>query len=418
MNTVMATPSCIASITRVRIRGISAWLLSLCAMIMSLQAGAVITEQQAIERVCAFIGDPNAKVVNSSGPGVMNTMEEHGYTFEYWANLDPDYSFECANRSYFVNALTGCIEMVSTDSDLTVYPADALNAEEMWSKFSDLPRDQMQLHGEDNWELRYADGTWNPFVRLSFDRDEQGSIKGVYVWNKPIPLPLPTPTMTPKQAVSIAKSIAGSYTWNDYEGNICGMPYFDVLDIDGIKWHINQKGDPEAVYEVTFLISDDPAVNVSWADEQSEHGLAGCGLFYVNVDAFSGAILQADASVFLCAKTPPATKKGVRKITAAKAKTKTVTATVRMVPLRTMMALAPSTTISAKPGEKAFTLDGKRIPLPYKVAAQSGKYYLPWQALKYLPGVKVSFDAKMNRLDITTTGTGKPKSSMKKKVQQ
>ncbi len=416
MKTVMATPSCFASITHVRIKVITALLLSLCAMIMSLQAGAVITEQHAIERVRAFIGDPNAEVVNSSGPGVMNTMEKHGYTFEYWVNLDPDYSFECANRSYFVNAITGCIEMVSTDSDLTVYPADALNVEDMWSRFTDLPRAQMQLHGEDNWELRYPDGTWNPFVRFCLNRDEQGLIQGVFVWNKPIPLPLPTPTMTPKQAVSIAKSIAGSYTWNDDEGNICGMPYFDVLDIDGIKWHFNQHGEPEAVYEVIFIISEDCAVNASWADEKSDHGMAGCGLYRVNVDAFSGAILLADSEFFYGAKTPPAPKKGVKQNTAVKAKAKTVAPSVRMVPLRTMMALAPSRTMTAKPGEKAFTLDGKRIPLAHKVTAQSGRYYLPWQALKYLPGVKVRFDAKMNRLDITTTGTGKPMGDIKNKV--
>ncbi len=417
MNTVMVTPDCFACITRVRIKVITVLLLSLCAMIMSLQAGAVISEQQAIERVRAFIGDPTAMVTNSMGSGYMSVPENYGTALEMWCNKDPHYPFDCANRSYFVNALSGCIEMVSTDSDLTIYPADALNVEDMWSRHTDLPRAQMQLHGEDNWELRYPDGTWNPFVRLSLDRDEQGLVKGVFVWNKPIPLPLPTPTMTPKQAVSIAKSIAGSYTWNDYEGNICGMPYFDVLDIDGIKWHINQKGDPEAVYEVSFLISDDPAVNASWSDEQSEHGLEGCGIYRVNVDACSGAILQADASIYLCAKTPPAPKKGVRKNTAAKAKTKTVAPSVRMVPLRTMMALAPSQTITAKPGEKAFTLDGKRIALPYKVAAQSGRYYLPWQALKYLPGVRVSYDEKTHRLDVTTTGTRIPKSSMKKKVQ-
>ncbi len=69
---------------------------------------------------------------------------------------------------------------------------------------------------------------------------------------------------------------------------------------------------------------------------------------------------------------------------------------------RLIQRLAAGHKLSAKAGEKAFTLDGKRVALPAKVTAKAGTLYLPWQALKSLPGIKCSYDAKFNRLDITT----------------
>ncbi len=85
------------------------------------------------------------------------------------------------------------------------------------------------------------------------------------------------------------------------------------------------------------------------------------------------------------------------------------------VPIGWLHALAKGHKLSAKAGEKAFTLDGKRVALPAKVTAKAGTLYLPWQALKSLPGVKCSYDAKLNRLDITTAqaaakAAAKPKS--------
>ncbi len=74
-----------------------------------------------------------------------------------------------------------------------------------------------------------------------------------------------------------------------------------------------------------------------------------------------------------------------------------------LMPLKPLQSLAKGHKISAKAGEKAFTIDGKRIALPAKVVAKAGTLYLPWQALKSLPGVKCSYDAKLNKLDITTT---------------
>ncbi len=72
------------------------------------------------------------------------------------------------------------------------------------------------------------------------------------------------------------------------------------------------------------------------------------------------------------------------------------------VPIGWLMTLAKTHKLTAKAGEMAFTMDGKRIALPSKVVAKAGTVYLPWQALKSLPGVKCNYDAKLNRLDITT----------------
>ncbi len=83
-----------------------------------------------------------------------------------------------------------------------------------------------------------------------------------------------------------------------------------------------------------------------------------------------------------------------------------------LISLKSLQALAKGRKLSAKAGEKAFTLDGKRIALPAKVAAKAGTLYLPWQALKSLPGIKCSYDAKLNRLDITTAkATAKTKTA-------
>ena len=82
------------------------------------------------------------------------------------------------------------------------------------------------------------------------------------------------------------------------------------------------------------------------------------------------------------------------------------------VPIGWLQALAKSHKLTAKVGEKAFTLDGKRVALPAKVTAKAGTLYLPWQALKSLPDVKCSYDAKLNRLDITTAqASAKPKAA-------
>ena len=77
------------------------------------------------------------------------------------------------------------------------------------------------------------------------------------------------------------------------------------------------------------------------------------------------------------------------------------------VPIGWLQALAKGHKLSAKAGEKAFNLDGKRVALPAKVTAKAGTLYLPWQALKSLPGIKCSYDAKLNRLDITTAKAAK-----------
>ncbi len=77
------------------------------------------------------------------------------------------------------------------------------------------------------------------------------------------------------------------------------------------------------------------------------------------------------------------------------------------VPIGWLQSLAKTHKLSAKAGEKAFTLDGKQVALPAKVTAKAGTLYLPWQALKNLPGVKCSYDAKFNRLDITTAKAAK-----------
>ena len=73
------------------------------------------------------------------------------------------------------------------------------------------------------------------------------------------------------------------------------------------------------------------------------------------------------------------------------------------VPIGWLNTLAKGHKLTAKAGEKAFTMDGKRIALPAKVVAKAGTMYLPWQAMKSVPGVKCSYDAKLNKLDITTS---------------
>ncbi len=72
------------------------------------------------------------------------------------------------------------------------------------------------------------------------------------------------------------------------------------------------------------------------------------------------------------------------------------------IPLQTFRFLARKHKVSVIPGTNYYMLDGKRVALPSKVTAHTDVIYLPWQALKSLPGVKCQYDAAYNRLDVTT----------------
>ena len=153
---------------------------------------------------------------------------------------------------------------------------------------------------------------------------------------------------------------------------------------------------PEPVYTLTFLVSSDPAVDASWLDDSSDADLSTCASYVVYVNAATGSIIHSAGGNFQIAKKPkPAPVKKIQKHTI-------ITKPASMVSLNTMKSLAKGHKITAKAGEKAFTLDGKQVALPAKVTAKAGILYLPWQALKSLPGVKCSYDAKLNKLEITT----------------
>ena len=368
----------------------------------SLQAHAVISESQAFQAVRDFIGNQNAVVTyadSEKGPKVYEPMNSF---LDFWSNRATAYRLASGAYEYRVNADNGAIESIMVTSDLDVYPGDALNAETIWSKFPQLPRAQMQqkLNNPDaeSWYLRYADGTWCHPVKITFWKNEQGLIDMVTTKYQPLSLPLPTPSMTSQQAQNIAQTIAGSYAYIDIYGNLNTKPYYDVADISGIIWRLNAQGNPEAVYELDYIISADPAVNASWLDENSTHGAIDFGIYHVFVNAMTGAIIYSDVSVFYSAsetKSHSSSKAGKTKA----AGIKTIT---RVVPLPCLQALAKGHKLSAMAGEKAFTLDGKRVALPSKITAKAGTLYLPWQSLKSLPDVKCSYDAKLNRLDITT----------------
>lgn len=72
-----------------------------------------------------------------------------------------------------------------------------------------------------------------------------------------------------------------------------------------------------------------------------------------------------------------------------------------LIPLKRLAAFANRQKLSAKARDKAFTVDGKRVALPSKVVSKDGILYLPWQALKYLKGVKASYNPKTHFLQVT-----------------
>ncbi len=74
-----------------------------------------------------------------------------------------------------------------------------------------------------------------------------------------------------------------------------------------------------------------------------------------------------------------------------------------LIPLKRLAAVAPQQKLSAKAGDAAFIVDGKRVVLPSKVVSKDGVLYLPWQALKYLKGVKTVYYPKANFLQVTTS---------------
>ena len=370
------------------------------------KASAVISEQDAIQYVRTFIGDNTAQVTSSLYHVGLTTPEPTGSSYDFWANQTSCYWLHSGARDYRVNASTGEIECVRVTSDLLLYPSEAINVEDMWSRFPTMPRNQMQqryanIIDANCWMLRNQDNTWVYNTQIVFWKNEQGLVKMVSILHHTMPYPLPTPTMTEQQAKLIAQAVAGSYAWVDPDNNIYSMPYVDVISVDGIDWRLNQQQIPEAVYEVKYIISSDPTVSASWLDPTSNHGVDGCGVYDVFVNAMTGAIIYSEPDIFLSMKADAVSAEKTKAV--AKSENVVPKHVGRIVPLLTLKSLAKGHTLTAKAGEKAFTMDGKRIALPAKVVAKASTLYLPWQALKSLPGVKCSYDAKLNKLDITTS---------------
>ncbi len=357
---------------------------------------SAITQQQAIQAVRNFIGDQNAQVSMTPGVTEMTTSTPSESFLDFWDDNNPYYDLTSGNYQYFVDGNSGLIRTVIVTSDLNVYPADALNCETMWARYSMMPRNHMQQPSSDTWVLRFPDGSWDPSVQLSFSRTDGGLVDQVTAFYTPVASTRPTITVTIKQAISIAKTIAGSYAWQGEDEIVYTYPYFDMEDADGVDWRTNDQGLPEPVYTITFIVSSDPTVSAAWINSESSHGMMDCATFIVYVNAANGSIVYSDGSEYLCSSETT----GVKADTGLIGKQKSA----RLVPFTTLQALAGNHKLAATKGTKLLLINGKRMALPGRVISIKNRLYLPWQALNYIPGVKATYKAELNSLAISTTG--------------
>ena len=364
---------------------------------LAIQAQAVITQQQAVQAVRNFIGNQNAEVTYAEGVTGITYREYIPSMQSFWMDTSPYYEMVCGNYQYNVDGNTGFIKSTTVLSDLNVYPSDALNAETMWARYSMLPRSQMQHREQDWWVLGFTDGSWDMNVQLGFERDNNGLIEQANAWYEPVAANRPAITLSAQQATNIARSVAGSYCWQDEEEYVYSYPYFDLDHVDGVDWRTNAQNMPEPVYHVAFVVSSDHDVSSSWPNSEPSHDLSNCALFDVYVNAATGAILYTCSDEFLGGEGP----KGVKAHTGLTSKDKSA----MLVPLSTLQSLGKGHKIAALKGSKVLTVDGKKSSLPGCAVMVKGKLYLPWQSLKAIPGVRPAYNAKNNALSIATTGT-------------
>ena len=375
-------------------------LLKMCAVFTALcmvtPAQAIITQQQAVQAVRNFIGNQSAVVTYAKGVTGITYREYIPPMMSFSINTNPYYEMACGNYQYDVDGLTGFIKSTAVMSDLNVYPSDALNAETMWARYNMLPRSQMQQRKPDFWMLRFADGSWDKNVLLSFYRDSNGLIEQVNALYSPVAANRPAITLSAQQATSIAQSVAGSYCWQDEDEIVYTYPYYDLYYVDGVNWRTNAQNIPEPVYTVAFAVSSNPDVSSSWINSDQIYDLSNCAVYYVYVNAVTGAIIYTFGNTYNCGDAP----KGVKAHTGLTSKGKPA----MLVPMSTLQSLGKGHKIAALKGSKVLTVDGKKSSLPGCAVMVKGRLYLPWQALKAIPGVHPTYDAKNNALAIATTG--------------
>lgn len=356
-----------------------------------LKAATVISEKQAIQAVKNIVGNQMAEVTYGFGKAGITSADPSG-DFLYGVNpshFSPYFVMICHNRKYYVNAKTGFVDSILAESDRVVDPADRLTFDTIWRKYPMLPKRQMHQAYDCCWMLQYADGSWDPGVMMRYCKSASGLIEQVLVDYRPMPASRPKIKISKQQAVFIAKVLAGSYAWVDANSVVHTRSHYSMESVEDIHWAINQHGLPEAVCDVNFLYSSAPGVNASWLGSDYSHNYSDISRLTVTVNTIDGSIVQSREEQL---QNPTAMMPGVR-----------------FVPISTLRYIAIGHKLTAKLGERAFTLNGKRIVLPAKVVAKVGTLYLHWQALKSLPGVKCSFDAKWKTLSISTTGAMKAK---------
>ena len=147
---------------------------------------------------------------------------------------------------------------------------------------------------------------------------------------------------------------------------------------------------------MAFAVSSNPDVSSSWINSDQIYDLSNCAVYYVYVNAATGAIIYTFGNTYNCGDAP----KGVKAHTGLTSKGKSA----MLVPMSTLQSLGKGHKIAALKGSKVLTVDGKKSVLPGCAVMVKGKLYLPWQALKAIPGVRPTYDAKNNALSISTTG--------------
>ncbi len=324
------------------------------------------------------------------------------------------YSVTNNSRHYFVDLATGQITSVAAVQGKDGTYKSFITEDEAWSLRPDLPKNRLELFIDKpqftEYALKLKDGSYDQFFAVGITRNDNGQITHVFYRNSPLGRSEQAPMISKERASAIATRYAKNYRRFNHSGSVSSYKHQMVQDIIGPMLAKDVTNDLRPVFYVSFCLSSAVDFKTPLASDETRYVSLN-----VTVDAVNGQVLAAhydSMPAFNTSGVPISTPSeapasALLPITVNDDHESLFQPCYRMkqtaiVPLKLMQHLAKPHDLTAKAGEKAFTLDGERFKLLERVVKRDGTLYLPWQALNSLPGVTAIFNAQTNKLEITT----------------
>ncbi len=375
----------------------------LCVCTLTGQAYADVTAEQVIAHLRSVspwaqqADDPKFQIVK----------------FDATKTSPSQYYVTNSSRLYVVDPTNGQVKSVAAVEGKDGSYSSFITEDEAWALRPDLPKNKLELFIDTPQFVEHAmklkDGSYDQFFAVGITRNESRQITRVFYRNSPLGRSEQAPRISKERASNIAMKYAKQYRRFNHGGSVYSYDHQMVQDIIGPMLAKDVTNDLKPVFYVSLWLSSAVDFKTPLASDETRYVSLN-----VTVDAVNGQVVGANYG-----SMPAFNRTGIPTATSSVAPAITLLPiTVNeeheslfqpcyrmkqtaIVPLKLMQHLAKPHDLTAKAGEKAFTLDGKRYALLEPVLKRDGTLYLPWQALNSLPGVTALFDTQANKLDIT-----------------